>query len=140
MEAITLTRKDYEEGIAKAGESIKDGESYTGQFTVNFAEGLNTASALEICRCVQDGSMESKIRITKICIADKPVEIVCPNGEKSKFRLTNAEQSLEGFELFQKEPLALIALSDAVYGYILKKSLRLPKPNEAVAQTPKAYE
>lgn len=135
MEALTLTRKDYEEGLEKAGDSIVNGESYASQFKIYFPEGLNTASALEICRVIQDDSLEGRIRLSKICIADKTVEFVCPNGEKERIHLSSANDSLEGFEFIHKEPFALIALSDAIYGYILKKSLRLPKPKTAAAET-----
>lgn len=127
MEAITLSRTDYEEGLVKAGQSIKDNKTYVGQFSVNFPEGLNTAQALEICRVIQEPTFENKIRLAKICIAGKKVEVNCPNGEVSKFKINTPDDSLEAFELFQNEPLALIALTDAIYGFILKKSLRLSK-------------
>jgi len=133
MEAITLTRDDYVEGLAKAGKAIKDDKTYIGQFMINFPDGLNTASALEICRTLQEATLENKIRLAKICIAEKNVEVTCPNGDIEKFHLTTADSSLEAFELFQKDPFALIALADAVYGHVLKKSLRLSKPEAAAA-------
>ena len=136
MEALTLSRKEYHEGLAKVDDAVINDMAYLDQFIINFPEGLNTASVMEICRVIQDSSFESKVHITRLCIAGKNVEITCPNGDVEKFRLGQAEDSLEGFDLFKKDPLALWALADSVYGYILKKSLRpsTARP-EAEAQT-----
>ena len=46
----------------------------------------------------------------------------------------NLDDNFEAFPLFAKDPLALMAISDAVYGYILKKYVRLSKPAAADAQ------
>ena len=131
MEALTLTRKDYVDGLAKSVSSELDDKSYLDRFEIKFPAGINTASSLEICRLLQDPSLESKVRIMKICIAGKNVEVKCPNGDIEKFCLSNIDDSLEGFDLFHREPLALIAISDAIYGYILKKSIRLSSPQMA---------
>ncbi len=48
--------------------------------------------------------------------------------------MTNADDSFDALPLFEKEPLALIALTDAVYGYLLKKSVRLSAPDGAAVQ------
>ena len=136
MEALTLSRKDYHEGLEKVDSAVVDDMAYLDQFTIKFPEGLNTASTMEICRVIQDSSFESKVHVTRLCIAGKNVEITCPNGDVEKFKLGQAEDSLEGFDLFKKDPLALWALADSVYGYILKKSLRPSKARpEAAAQT-----
>lgn len=134
MEALTLTRKDYLEGLEKVSEVASDNETYLGKFKINFPQGLNTATSLEICRIMIDPTMDAKIRLAKICIADKNVEVICPNGDKESFHLSSVEDSIEGFPLFAKEPLALLALSDSIYGYILKKSLRLAKPQPAAKE------
>lgn len=133
MEALTLTRQVYEEAIERMSE-IKGG-SYVSLFTVTFPSGINTASTLEICRVLQTPTMENKIRLMRICIAGKNVEVKCPNGEVEKFCMTNQDDALEAFPLFVKEPLALLAIADDVYGYILKKSVRLSKPKTAAAMT-----
>lgn len=136
MEALTLSRKDYDEGLDKAAQSISaSGQTYAEQFSVTFPDGLNNPSALEVCRIIQNADLESKIRLTKIMIADKNVEVHCPNGDVEKFHLSNPTDSLDAFDLFKKEPLALLAISDAVYGYILKKSLRLSASQAVVAET-----
>lgn len=132
MEALTLTREDYKEGIERVAEASGD-TSYLDNFKVTFPDGLNTASSLEICRVIQSSDMDARIRLMRICIAGKNIEVVCPNGETEKFCLTTDTGSLEGFPLFQKEPLALMAISDCIYGYILKKYVRLSKKPEAVA-------
>lgn len=135
MEALTLTRKDYIEGLEKIEEIVTTtGQSYLDQFTIKFPQGLNTASALEICRLMQEPDLDAKIRIMRICVAGRNVEVKCPNGDVEKFHINNPDDSLESFELFQKEPLALSALADAVYGHILKKSLRPSKPAEPAAE------
>ena len=127
MEALTLTREVYLEGLEHVNEASKEGSTYLDQFKINFPEGLNTATSLEVCRLMTDPSFEAKIRIAKICVAGKNVEVISPNGEVEKFHLNSPADSLEGFPLFVKEPLALMALADCIYGYILKKSLRLSK-------------
>lgn len=124
--AISLTRQSYEEGLEKIGKAAMNDKSYLDSFSFDFPEGLNTANALEICRAMQDDSMELRIRLTKIVIAGKTVEVTCPNGDKEKFCLSNASDSFDGFDVFQKDPLVLLALSDTIFGFILKKSLRLP--------------
>lgn len=134
MEALTLTRQEYADGLKKIEDLVETGSSYLDQFSVEFPEGLNTASSLEICRVMQDPSLEARIKLMKICIADKNVKVTCPNGEVESFHLSAPTDSLEGFDLFRKEPLALTALADVVYGHILKKSLRLSRPKGAAAE------
>ena len=134
MEALKFTRTEYNEALEKV-EQVSKEKAYLDQFEVEFPEGLNTASTMEICRVIQDSSFESKVHIMRICIAGKTVKVTCPNGEAETFRLGSSEDGLEGLELFRKDPLALLAISDIVYGYILKKSLRPSKAlPEATAQ------
>ncbi|MBR5007887.1 MAG: hypothetical protein IKY09_02800 [Methanocorpusculum sp.] len=132
MEAIKLSRAIYNEAIEKV-ESVSKEKAYLDQFEVEFPDGLNTASTMEICRVIQDTSFEGKVHLLRICIAGKNVKVTCPNGEVESFRLGNAEDSFDGIDLFRKDPLALYALSDTVYGYILKKSLR-PSMAQAEAE------
>ena len=132
MEALTLTRADYNEALEEVNKGLGD-ESYISMFEVTFPDGINTANTLEICRVIQNPTFENKIRLMKICIAGKNVEVKCPNGDVEKFCMTSPEDNLEGFPLFQKDPLALLAIADALYGYILKKYVRLSKPKEAAA-------
>lgn len=138
MEALTLTRKEYEEGLEKIEQVVSGNQSYLDQFVVDFPEGLNTASTLEICRVLQDDSMEARQRLMRICISGKNVKVTCPNGERESFCLSEQNDSLDGFPLFQKEPLALLAIADSIYGYILKKSLRLSKAQTTAAPASKA--
>lgn len=134
MEALKLDRKVYQEGLDQIEQAVANDQAYLDQFAFEFPDGLNTANTLEICRVVQDSSLESKIHLTKICIAGKNVSATCPNGDKMSFCLSNPNDSIEGFELFKKEPLALWALADTVYGFILKKSVRLSKTVQAESQ------
>lgn len=127
--AITLTRNDYTEALEKI-EAVSADTAYVDQFSFDFPEGLNTASTMEICRAVQNADFEAKVRLTRVCIAGKPVKVTCPNGEEEKFQLSDINDGLEGFPLFQKEPFALMALADTVYGHILKKSLRPSMPKK----------
>lgn len=133
MEALTLTREDYDEALEAVNNGIGD-VGYLAQFTVTFPDGINTANTLELCRTIQAPTFDNKIRLMKICIAGKNVEVKCPNGEVEKFCMTEIGDNFEGFPLFEKEPLALIAISDALYGYILKKYVRLSKPRAEAAQ------
>lgn len=133
MEAIKLSRDVYNEAIEKV-EDVSREKAYLDQFEFEFPDGLNTASTMEICRVIQDSSFEGKVHVMRICIAGRNVKATCPNGEVETFRLGNVDDSLEGFPLFQKDPLALYALSDTIYGYILKKSLR-PSMARAEAET-----
>ena len=134
MEAITLTRETYLEGLERVQEAAADNTTYLDKFKITFPGGLNTATSLEICRIMTDPSFDAKIRLAKICIAGRDVEVTCPNGEKESFHLSEPSDSLEGFPLFMKEPLTLLALADCIYGYILKKSLRLSKTQVAAQQ------
>jgi len=133
MEALTLTRKDYTEGLEKINRDLGD-TSYVALFEVKFPDGINKANTLEICRVLQSPSFENKLRIMKICIAGKNVEVKCPNGETEKFCMSDPEDNLEGIPLFEKDPLALIAIADALYGHFLKKYVRLSKPREPAAE------
>ena len=137
MEALELTREVYLEGLERVTEAAADNTAYLDKFKIEFPEGINTASSLEICRIMTNPDLEAKIRLAKICVAGKNVIVTCPNGEIEKFHLNSPTDSLEGFPLFVKEPLALMALSDCIYGYILKKSLRLSKA-QVVATSSKA--
>ena len=132
--AITLTRNDYTEALEKI-EEVSAENSYVDQFTFEFPEGLNTASTMEICRAVQNADFDAKVRLTRICIAGKNVKATCPNGEVEQFRLSDTNAGLEGIPLFIKEPFALMALADTVYGHILKKSLRPSMPKKAPQTT-----
>lgn len=132
MEALTLTRKDYTEALDRVNEGIGD-TSYLAMFSVTFPDGINTANTLEICRTIQAPTFENKIRIMKICIAGKRVEVKCPNGDVEKFCMSDVEDNFEGFPLFQKDPLALIAIADCLYGHLLKKYVRLSMPEKAAA-------
>jgi len=132
---MTLTRNDYKEGIERIEEVVLDNTSYLDKFKFDFPQGLNTANALEICRAIESSDLESKVRIMRLCILKKNVEVTCPNGEVEKFCMSELSDSFDAFPLFQKEPLALTGLADCIYGYLLKKYLRLSKPKEAVAQT-----
>lgn len=131
MEALTLSRNDFIEALDMANSLDVQ---YTSLFKITFPDGMNKASVLEICRVMQAPSLENRIKLMKLCIAGKNVEVTCPNGEVETFCMTNPEDSLDAFPLFDKEPFALIAIADSVYGYILKKSWRLSKPKEAAAQ------
>lgn len=133
MEALTLTRNDYTEALEQINQGLGD-ESYISLFTVRFPDGINTASTLEICRVIQSPGFDNKLRLMRVCITGKNVEVTCPNGEVEKFCMSDPEDNLEGFPLFQKDPLALVAIADALYGYILKKYVRLSKPKEAAAK------
>ena len=123
MEALKLTRQVYTEALERVDEVAING-AYLDQFEIEFPDGLNTASTMEICRVIQDSGFESKVHLLRLCIAGKNVKVKCPNGEVYTFKLGQAEDSIEGFDLFKKDPLALSALADTVYGFILKKSLR----------------
>ena len=133
MEALTLNHETYEEALEAVNNGIGD-KSYLAQFSVRFPDGINTANVLEICRVIQAPTLENKIRLMKICIEGKNVEVKCPNGDVEKFCMTNVGDNFEAFPLFQKDPLALLALADVLYGYILKKYVRLSKPKEAAAK------
>ena len=134
MEALTLTRADYDEALDNLNNGLGNGQTYLAMFSVKFPDGINTASTLEICRTIQEPTFNNRIRLMKICIAGKTVEVTCPNGDVEKFCMTDPEDNLEGFPLFQKDPLALVAIADNLYGYILKKYVRLSKPGEAAAK------
>ena len=132
MEALTLTRNDYTEAVERINNSADD-TGYLNEFEVTFPDGINTASVLEICRVIQSPTMENKIRLLKLCVIGRNVEVKCPNGEKEKFCMTNEGDSFDAFPIFQKEPLALIAITDAIYGHILKKYVRLSNAREKAA-------
>ena len=134
MEALKLTRKEYSDGLEKINDAVQGDISYLDQFEIEFPEGLNTASVMEICRIIQDTTFEAKVRLMRICVAGKTVKVKCPNGEIEKFHLGNIDDGLEGFDLFKKEPLALWAIADTIYGYILKKSLRPSIPAQPKAE------
>ena len=129
MEALTLSRKDYDDALDGIINSDSD-VGYLYQFSVTFPDGINTASVLEICRVIQEPTMDNKIHLMKLCIIGRIVEVTCPNGEKEKFCMSNADDTMDAFPLFQKEPLALIAIADSLYGHILKKYVRLSKVPE----------
>lgn len=132
--SLTLTRQVLQEGFDVLAQASNDEDAYLDRFKVTFPDGLNTASVMEICRILQNSTFETKVRLMKLCIAGRNVEVTCPNGEVERFCLSNPDDNLEGFPLFQKEPLSLIAISDMIYGFVLKKSVRLSKPKEAVAK------
>jgi hypothetical protein len=121
---MKLNRQEYSEAIEKVGQVASSGVSYLDQFEFDFPDGLNTASVLEICRISTDTSLESKIKLAKICIAGKTVKGKCPNGEEFSFCLSSVDDGFDGFDVFKKDPLILMALADTIYGYVLKKSLR----------------
>ncbi len=133
MEALTLNRNVYTEALQNINEAL-NGESYIAQFSVTFPEGINTANTLEICRVINAPTFENKTHLMRICIANKNVEVKCPNGDVEKFCMTNVEDNFEGIPLFAKDPLALMAIADCLYGYILKKYVRLSKPSEAAVK------
>ena len=133
MEALTLTRKIYNETLNEVAAGMGD-TTYLDQFEVTFPDGINTAEVMEICRVIQNPTFDNKIRLIKICIAGKNVEVKCPNGEIQKFCMTTEADSFDAFPLFRDDPLALVAIADTLYGYILKKYVRLSKPKEAAAQ------
>lgn len=133
MEVLVLTREDYTEGLNRVDEACAEG-AYLSRFKVTFPDGVNTASTLEICRIIQSPTMENKIHLMRLCIKGRNVEVECPNGDMEKFCMSNEDDNLEAFPLFVKEPLALLAIADNLYGYILKKYVRLSKPKAAAAQ------
>lgn len=133
MEALKLTRDDYTGALDHLNESLGD-KSYLAQFEVTFPDGINTASVMEICRTINAPTFENKVHLLRLCTKGKNVEVKCPNGSIEKFCMNNLDDNFEAFPLFAKDPLALMAISDAVYGYILKKYVRLSKPATADAQ------
>ena len=124
MEAVELTRQDYIDGLASVAEASGDG-TYLDKFKASFPQGLNTASSLEICRLLQNPDLEAKIRLARICLLGKPCEVTNPDGSKESFLMSDMGDSFDAFDEFKKWPLALMAVADAIYGYILKKSVRL---------------
>lgn len=133
MEALTINRKLQTEQVDYINKTL-DGGSYVDMFEVIFPEGINTANTLEICRVINAPTFDNKVRIMKVCIEGKKVEVKCPNGDMEKFVMSTQEDNLEGIPLFNKDPLALMAIADSLYGYILKKYVRLSKPREAAAE------
>ena len=133
MEALTLDRSIYKDELERINTGL-NGESYISLFSVTFPEGINTANTLEICRVINAPTFDNKVHLLRICMAGKNVEVKCPNGDKESFCMSNVDDNFEGFPLFQKDPLALMAIADSVYGYILKKYVRLSKPEEAAAK------
>lgn len=131
MEALKISRSEYREGLDKVNSF--DGV-YLDNFEVTFPDGINTAQTLQICRTIMNPSLDSKIDLMRICIAGKNVEVKCPNGEVEKFCMSSVDDSLEGFPLFKKEPMALVAIADSLYGHLLKKYVRLSKPAAEAAQ------
>lgn len=134
MEALTLKHSDYEEGLAHVASAMSDGTPYLDQFVIKFPDGINTANVMEICRVIQNPSSENRVHLMRLCIAGKTVEVKCPNGDVERFCMTDPEDSLNALPLFCNEPLAVIAISDAIYGYVLKKSVRPSKPSEATGK------
>lgn len=132
---VKLTRDDYHAGLKNVIEAYTGDKTYLDQFKVELPEGLNTASAIEICRIMEEASLEAKVHLARICLVKKPVIVTCPNGEVEKFYMSNIDDALETFPLFQKDPLALTAIADSVYGYILKKYVRPSKAQEPAAAT-----
>lgn len=133
MEALTLSRKDYTEALDGINNSLT-GESYLTQFVITFPGGVNTADVMEICRAIQAPTMDNKIQLMKICIAGRNVSVKCPNGDTETFCMSSEDTDINAVPLFAKEPLALLAIADSIYGYILKKYVRLSKPKAAAAQ------
>ncbi len=126
---MKLSRADREEALVEVAQAAEEtGKAYLDAFEIDVPDGLNTASVMEICRMIQDPtSFEQRVKLAKICLAGKNVTVKCPNGDVEKFCLGSADDGLEGLPLFQKEPTALIAIADAVQGYLLKKYLRHSK-------------
>ena len=131
---LKLTHANYFEGMQQVDLVSESGTPYLDGFEIDFPDGINSASALEICRAIQNPTLEGKEKLMRICIAGRNVSVKCPNGDTEKFCMTNVDDSLNAFPLFHKEPLALIAISDAIYGYVLKKSLRLSTAQTAAAK------
>jgi len=131
---MELTRTDRMEALSLMMEdSEKSGKSYLDRFKIEVPDGMNTASVMEICRMIQEPmSFEKQVKLAKICLAGKNVTVTCPNGDKESFCLGSADAGLEGIPLFEKEPAALIAIADAVQGYLLKKYLRPSRGNGAL--------
>lgn len=126
MEALTLDRSVYMDALTNINETL-DGKSYISLFSVTFPDGINTADTLEICRVIQNPTFENKVHLLKVCIEGKNVEVTCPNGDVEKFCMSNAGDNFSAIPLFTNEPLALMAIADSIYGYILKKYVRLSK-------------
>lgn len=133
MEALTLTRNDYKEGLAQVDQACTD-KTYLEQFAVTFPDGVNTAATMEICRVIQSPTLESKVHLMRLCIKGRNVQVTCPNGDVEKFCMSNIDDNLEAFPLFVREPLALLAIADCLYGYLLKKYVRLSKAQEPAAE------
>lgn len=124
MEAVKITRKEYTEGVELVGTAAGDGVPYLDQFEIEFPDGLANASTMEVCRIMQNPDFDSRVHLLKVCIAGKNVKVKCPNGETYSFCLSSVNDGFDGFDLFRNEPLALWALADTVYGYVIKKSVR----------------
>lgn len=134
MEALELSREDYVGGLAAVAEASGDG-AYMDRFKVRLPEGLNTASALEICRLVQSPDLDARVRLARICLRGKPCEIDLPDGKVGKFVLSDESDSFDAFPVFSEHPLALLAVVDAIYGFVLKKSVRPLSAPETDAKT-----
>lgn len=130
---INLTYEDYAQGLQTIIDSYKGDKSYANQFKIELPDGMNTASTLEICRIMEKADLEDKIHLARICLLKKNVVVTCPNGEVEKFYMSNLNDSFDAFPLFAKEPLALTAIADCVYGYILKKYVRPSHAQEPAA-------
>lgn len=131
---INLSREDYHEGLKHVIDAYTGDKTYMDQFKIELPEGINTASTIEICRIMEKSDMDAKIHLARICLVKKPVVVTCPNGEVEKFYMSNVNDALEAFPLFEKEPLALTAIADSVYGFILKKYVRPSKAQEPAAK------
>lgn len=133
---IEIDRSVYQDALTEITDGLGD-KNYAALFKVSLPDDLNTASVLEICNVISAPTFENKIRLLRICIAGKKVEVTCPDGSKDAFIMSEVDDSLDAIPLFQREPIALIALTDSVYGYLLKKYVRLSKRGEEAATTQK---
>ena len=97
MEALTLTRQDYHEGLDRVDEAVVNDKAYLDQFKVEFPEGLNTANTMEICNVIQDSSFESKVHLMRICIAGKTVVLAYSDAWNLKRVCTRRARRLRAY-------------------------------------------
>lgn len=115
---MKLNAREYDEAIDR----LLSRENYLFEFEFEFPQGLNNLDVLLVARALTETDDAARQDFVSRCIAGKTV--IVRQGEKSsQFVLSGGLEGLNGIDFFIEQPLAVLALTNAVWGHFVKKSI-----------------
>ncbi len=119
---MQLSNRDYIEAIETITSNAEASDAYIDKFKFEFPEGLNSPSVLRICELLEDASFKGRTELAGLCLDNKRV-VIHNAGKTASVTFAGGLGAADAMDVFREEPFCLMALINAVWGHVVKKSI-----------------